>query len=170
MVYLLIPSFGRHSSVVGVRSKENLGQLGTLYWFHSAVSLAIARAQLENIKWILVIEYYWYQISISMIFQILKYLLRDKDQDNWPSFNCAAQYAKASCWSTNFLICPLFFAQAGWWFNSCFYAILTTGATTIVTYNPTTYHTNPSIMWSGSRFKQNNWLKFSAGKFTLKLK
>ena len=118
-----------------------------------------------------------------MIFQILKYLLRDKDQDNWPSFNCAAQYAKASCWSTNFLICPLFFAQAGWWFNSCFHAILTTGATTIATYTytniatytyTTEYHTDPRIMWDDNaqdRTKSyNNWLKFSAGKFTLKLK
>ena len=117
-----------------------------------------------------------------MIFQILKYLLRDKDQDNWPSFNCAAQYAKASCWSTNFLICPLFFAQAGWWFNTCFYAILTTGATTIATYTYTTfptytteYHTDPRIMWDNNALdttnpKPNNWLKFSAGKFTLKLK
>ena len=59
------------------------------------------------------------------------------------------------------------FAQAGWWFKSCYYAILTTGATTIVTYNPNTYHTNPSIMWSNYVGK---WLKFSAGKFTLKLK
>ena len=85
------------------------------------------------------------------------------------------------------MICPLFFAQAGWWFNSCFHAILTTGATTIATYYYTTtytyttgYHTDPRIMWDENALNTkysldttkyyNNWLKFSAGKFTLKLK
>ena len=67
--------------------------------------------------------------------------------------------------------CPAY-AQAGWWFISCFYAIPTIGATTIATPYLLTYHTNSGIMWSdlNDQNDQNNWLKLSAGKFTLKLK
>ena len=44
--YLLIPSFGSHSSVVGVRRER--AQSAWAHCFHSAVDLAKARAQLKH--------------------------------------------------------------------------------------------------------------------------
>ena len=46
--YLLIPSFGSHSSVVGVRRER--AQSAWAHCFHSAVDLAKARAQRCNVK------------------------------------------------------------------------------------------------------------------------
>ena len=50
--YLLIPSFGSHSSVVGVRRER--AQSAWAHCFHSAVDLAKARAQLGQYRAVLV--------------------------------------------------------------------------------------------------------------------
>ena len=130
-----------------------------------------------------------YQISISNIFHILKYLLRDKDRDACPSNGCCyfkkekagcpsncAQHTKAGC----FLICPFLFAQAGWWFTGCWTALLTAGygnangnGTTLTSSDGSTRPEAiavtlpyPSIVWRDP----STWGQFDAVKFTLKLK
>ena len=128
-----------------------------------------------------------YQISISIIFYILKYLPRDKDRDACPSNGCCyfkkekagcrsncAQHTKARC----FLIFLFLFAQAGWWFTGCWYALLTAGYSN-ANGNGTTLTSSdgsgrsspvtkpyPSIVWRDP----STWGEFNAVKFTLKLK
>ena len=107
-------------------------------------------------------------LIIKSILDILKYIPRDKRQDLAP-YNCAQHFRVAYCFNI-FLIWPFLFSQAGWWFNYCYYALLT--ATSVGPES--TYETSPYLVWQLGAYAYGtswrNWYKYSQAKFTLKLK
>ena len=121
-------------------------------------------------------------LIIKSIFDILKYLPRDKRQDLAP-YNCAA-FFKAGCQLNNLFICLFLIPQAGWWFKNCFYVLLTAtsvGPTEPEYHSPTIHHQHsPYLAWRqvdylGHAFNEmglayGNWLKYGQAKLTLKLK
>ena len=119
---------------------------------------------------------------VSIIFHLLKYLLRDKCQGDRAFYNCAQRYKVGCCFNNPLLLAGgstfLFtlFSQAGWWFNFCFYVLLT--ATSVGPNG--NYVSSPHLVWrrtinigQSDNFENvidSNHAKFSHAKFTLKLK
>ena len=67
-------------------------------------------------------------------------------------------------------ICLFLISQAGWWFNYCYYSLLT--ATSVGPES--TYESSPYLVWQLGAYAYGtswrNWYKYSQAKFTLKLK